>query len=118
MYADRDLTTSQWEQGQGSRGSRIYRMLAPYQREAYHQLEGIAAKYHGAFLCAGVGLGKTVVGLMLIEWLVEFERKRVALIVPKSSREWSGRRTSNVTSRTALAVAVRACRGPSTPMFD
>ena len=33
-----------------------------------------------------MGLGKTFIGLMLIERLVQFERKRVALFVPKSAR--------------------------------
>ena len=46
----------------------------------------IAGQYNGAFLCDGVGLGKTFVGLMLIERLVVHDRKRVALIVPKSGR--------------------------------
>jgi hypothetical protein len=47
----------------------------------------IGGKYGGAFLCDGVGLGKTFVGLMLIERLVKFERKKVLLVVPKSGRE-------------------------------
>ena len=50
----------------------------------------ICSKSHqhgGAFLCDGVGLGKTFVGLMLIERFVVQERKRVALIVPKAGRE-------------------------------
>jgi hypothetical protein len=43
--------------------------------------------YHGAFLCDGVGLGKTFIGLMLIESLIKRQRKRVALFVPKASRK-------------------------------
>ena len=45
----------------------------------------IAHRYSGALLCDGVGLGKTFIGLMVIERLL-FERKRVALIVPKAAR--------------------------------
>lgn len=40
----------------------------------------------GTFLCDGVGLGKTYVGMMLIERLVIHDRKRVALFVPKAAR--------------------------------
>ena len=47
----------------------------------------IARQHGGAFLCDGVGLGKTFVGLMLIERLVVHERKRVVLFVPKAARE-------------------------------
>ena len=46
-----------------------------------------AKKYGGAFLCDGVGLGKTYIGLMLIERLVLHEKKRVVLFVPKAARE-------------------------------
>ena len=41
----------------------------------------------GVFLCDGVGLGKTFVGLMLIERLIMHERKRVALFAPKTALE-------------------------------
>ena len=47
----------------------------------------IARQHRGAFLCDGVGLGKTFVGMMLIERLVEFERKRVVLFIPKAARK-------------------------------
>lgn len=77
------LTASEWEQTE----SRIYRLLDDYQREGYHALLKIAGKYNGALLCDGVGLGKTFVGLMLIERLVEHERRRVALLVPKAARK-------------------------------
>ena len=66
--------------------SRMYPVLDKYQKEAYHALLKIAAQHGGAFLCDGVGLGKTFVGLMLIERLVMFDRKRVVLIVPKAAR--------------------------------
>ena len=47
----------------------------------------IVKKHRGSFLCDGVGLGKTFIGLMLIERLIQFDRKRVALFVPKSVRK-------------------------------
>ncbi len=76
-------TAGDWERHQ----SRMYPILDQYQRDGYGALLKISGKYGGAFLCDGVGLGKTFVGLMLIERLVKFERKKVLLIVPKSGRE-------------------------------
>lgn len=76
-------TAGDWERHQ----SRMYPMLDQYQRDGYGALLKIGGKYGGAFLCDGVGLGKTFVGLMLIERLVKFERKKVLLVVPKSGRE-------------------------------
>lgn len=76
-------TAGDWERHQ----SRMYPILDQYQRDGYAALLKIGGKYGGAFLCDGVGLGKTFVGLMLIERLVKFERKKVLLVVPKSGRE-------------------------------
>lgn len=76
-------TAGDWERHQ----SRMYHILDQYQRDGYSALLKIGGKYGGAFLCDGVGLGKTFVGLMLIERLVKFERKKVLLVVPKSGRE-------------------------------
>ena len=47
----------------------------------------IANAYGGAFLCDGVGLGKTFIGMMLLERLVVHDRQRVVLIVPKAARK-------------------------------
>ena len=58
-----------------------------YQQEAYWALMKIARQHGGAFLCDGVGLGKTFVGLMLIERLVLHEGKRVVLFAPKAAKE-------------------------------
>jgi len=77
-----EMTPSQWEQTE----SRMYPVLDQYQKEGYQALIKVARQYGGAFICDGVGLGKTFVGLMLIERLVMHERKRVALFVPKSTR--------------------------------
>lgn len=76
------LTATEWERNE----SVMYHVLAPYQQEAYHGLLKRGLKYNGAFLCDGVGLGKTYVGLMLIERLIVHDRKNVALFVPKSAR--------------------------------
>ncbi len=80
-FRSHELSVSEWERSQ----SRIYPILDQYQREGYHSLMRIAHRYNGALLCDGVGLGKTFIGLMVIERLL-FERRRVALIVPKAAR--------------------------------
>lgn len=82
FFKGHEQTATEWERS----ASRIYPLLAEYQREGYQALLKIAGRYNGALLCDGVGLGKTFVGLMLIERLVERERKRVALLVPKAAR--------------------------------
>lgn len=87
LFAGYQQTVTDWESGKGGGGSFMFPKLDQYQKDGYKQLQKIAARYRGAFLCDGVGLGKTYVGLMLIEWLVKYERKRVALFVPKAGRE-------------------------------
>lgn len=77
-----EMTVGEWELHK----SKIYKILDGYQREGYQALMKIARDFGGAFLCDGVGLGKTFIGLMLIERLVEHDRQRVALVVPKSGR--------------------------------
>ncbi len=67
-------------------GSKIYPLLARYQQEGYASLLQIAKKHGGAFLCDGVGLGKTFVGMMIIERLLH-ERKKVVLFSPKAAKE-------------------------------
>lgn len=68
------------------RHSRIHPLLDGYQRDGYLMMMERADKYGGAFLCDGVGLGKTFVGLMLLERLIAQEKKQVVLLVPKSAR--------------------------------
>ena len=81
------LTANEWEEaGPEHGGSHIYPILDHYQKEGYHALMEIARYLGGAFLCDGVGLGKTFIGLMVIERLVIHEGKRVALFVPKTGR--------------------------------
>jgi len=82
-YRGHEMTASEWERN----ASGIYRILAPYQREGYHGVWKRALQHNGAFLCDAVGLGKTFIGLMLIERLVIHDRKNVALFVPKAARK-------------------------------
>lgn len=81
-FRGREISTTVWEEEE----SQMYQILSDYQRDAYRQLMRIADLYNGAMLCDGVGLGKTFVALMLIERMIH-DRKRVAVIVPKSARE-------------------------------
>ncbi len=83
FFRGRELTAGEWDESQ----SRMFGELDRYQQEAYWSLMKIARQHGGAFLCDGVGLGKTFVGLMLIERLVLHENKRVVLFAPKAARE-------------------------------
>lgn len=82
-FRNYQVTAGEWERNH----SRMYPLLDAYQRDGYTALLKIGGKYGGAFLCDGVGLGKTFVGLMLIERLVMHDRKKVVLVVPKSGRQ-------------------------------
>ena len=82
FFQGHELTASEWELTE----SRMYPVLDEYQREGYHALMKIAERHHGALLCDAVGLGKTFIGMMLIERLLR-DRKNVALIVPKAARQ-------------------------------
>lgn len=81
-FKSHEETVSEWENNE----SVIYKGLSQYQRDGYNSMVEIAERYSGAFLCDGVGLGKTFVGMMLIERFVKKERKNVVLIVPASAR--------------------------------
>lgn len=81
-FSGHEETATEWEE----HSSRIYPILAKYQRDGYGGLLKRAARHRGAFLCDGVGLGKTFIGLMLIERFVQHENKNVALFVPKSAK--------------------------------
>ncbi len=82
FFRGHEMTAGEWELG----ASKMYPVLSQYQRQGYQSLMRIASQFNGAFLCDGVGLGKTFVGLMLIERLVLKDRRRVALFVPKAAR--------------------------------
>ena len=77
------LTATEWDES----CSKMFPRLDRYQKEAYWSLLEIANKHGGAFLCDGVGLGKTFVGLMLIERMVLHKGKRVVLFAPKAAKE-------------------------------
>lgn len=77
-----EQTVTEWERT----GSKMWPLLDQYQREGYQALMKVGATYNGAFLCDGVGLGKTFVGLMVIERLLH-DRKNVALFVPKAANQ-------------------------------
>lgn len=81
-FLGHEETASEWEK----HGSRIFPVLARYQQDGYGGLLKRADKYGGAFLCDGVGLGKTFIGLMLIERFAVHEKKNVALFVPKAAK--------------------------------
>ncbi len=82
FFKGREESVSEWEHHE----SVVYNGLSQYQKDGYNSLVEIANHYSGAFLCDGVGLGKTFVGLMLIERFVKKERKNVVLIVPAAAR--------------------------------
>jgi hypothetical protein len=82
-FRGRELTADEWDVMR----SKMFRSLDLYQKEAYRGLMKIAQQHGGAFLCDGVGLGKTFVGLMLIERLVLHEGKNVVLFSTKGARE-------------------------------
>jgi len=68
-------------------GSIIWKDLDKYQQDGYLALIDIANTHGGAFLCDGVGLGKTYQGLMLIERLAGYEGKNVLLLTPRAIHE-------------------------------
>ena len=83
FFRGHELTATEWDQTR----SRMFPHLDRYQKEAYWALMKIARQHGGAFLCDGVGLGKTFIGLMLIERLILHEGKRVVLFAPKATVE-------------------------------
>src|SRR5271166_1619976 len=83
FFRGHEMTASEWEDTR----SKMFSKLDRYQKEAYWSLMKIARQHSGAFLCDGVGLGKTFVGLMLIERLILHEGKRVVLFAPKAAKE-------------------------------
>lgn len=82
-FRGHELTATEWDETR----SKMFPRIDRYQKEAYWTLMKIARQHGGAFLCDGVGLGKTFVGLMLIERLVLHEGKRVVLFAPKATKE-------------------------------
>jgi len=83
FFKGHELTATEWDETH----SKMFPLLDRYQQEAYWALMKIARRHGGAFLCDGVGLGKTFVGLMLIERWVLHEGKNVVLFAPKAAKE-------------------------------
>ena len=83
FFRGHELTATEWDETR----SKMFPYLDRYQQEAYWAMMKIARQHGGAFLCDGVGLGKTFVGLMLIERLILHEGKRVVLFAPKGAKE-------------------------------
>jgi superfamily II DNA or RNA helicase len=81
----RNVTESdqRWEE----QSSKMFGILDRYQQDGYHNLLKIGSSFGGALLCDGVGLGKTFIGLMLIERLVVREQKNVVLMAPKAAMD-------------------------------
>ena len=82
-FRGHELNATEWDETR----SKMFPRIDRYQKEAYWALMKIARQHGGAFLCDGVGLGKTFVGLMLIERLILHEGKRVVLFAPKAAKE-------------------------------
>jgi superfamily II DNA or RNA helicase len=83
FFRGHELTATEWDETR----SKMFPRIDRYQKEAYWAVMKIARQHGGAFLCDSVGLGKTFVGLMLIERLVLHEGKRVVLFAPKATKE-------------------------------
>ncbi len=81
-FKGRETALTDWERSQ----SVMYPVLSKYQQDGYRQAREIANKWKGAFVCDGVGLGKTFIGLMLLEYHVS-RGEQILLIVPKSAEE-------------------------------
>ena len=81
-FRGREASSGIWEENE----SKMFPVLDQYQKEAYWAMMKIANQHRGAFLCDGVGLGKTFVGLMIIERLVR-DKKHVVLLAPKGAKE-------------------------------
>jgi superfamily II DNA/RNA helicase len=81
FFAGREKTQDEWELE-----SALYRRLSQYQRDGYHRALQIADQWNGALVCDGVGLGKTFIGLMILERCLQ-EKKQALLIVPKSAEQ-------------------------------
>ena len=83
FFRGHELTATEWDETR----SRMFPKIDRYQKEAYWALMKIARQHGGAFLCDGVGLGKTFVGLMLIERLILHEVNESFFLHPRRAKE-------------------------------
>ena len=81
-FAGREKTQDDWELSE----SVLYRKLSQYQQDGYHQALEIADRWNGALVCDGVGLGKTFIGLMILERCLR-EKRQALLVIPKSTEQ-------------------------------
>jgi len=81
-FAGRELPLTDWE----TKESVIFPLLSRYQQEGYRQARHIVQRWGGTFVCDSPGLGKTYIGLMLLEYHLA-HGDRILLVVPKSARE-------------------------------
>ena len=86
LVKDEEPGAQEWEKT----SSKIYPILSAYQRQHYHSLKEKVKLWHGGFLTDGVGLGKTLVGLMLAEFYASKGpggQKNVLILAPKTGVE-------------------------------
>jgi superfamily II DNA or RNA helicase len=86
LVKDEKPGAQEWEKT----SSKIYPILSAYQRQHYHSLKEKVNLWHGGFLTDGVGLGKTLVGLMLAEFYASKGpggQKNVLILAPKTGVE-------------------------------
>ena len=74
----------------GRRRGRSYPRYSISIRKKSEALLKISHRTRGALLCDGVGLGKTFVGLLLIERLIVHDRKRVLSWFVRVSENYEG----------------------------
>jgi len=86
-FNGREAPLTDWERTK----SVMFPVLSKYQQDGYRQAREIANKWKGAFVCDGVGLGKTFIGLMLLEYHLN-RGDQILLIVPKSAEQSVWRR--------------------------
>ncbi len=87
-FLGREKPITHWEEY----GSVVYPHLSKYQQDGYRAALKIADCWGGALICDGVGLGKTYIGAMLLEYHLQ-RGDRILLIVPKSARPvWESKR--------------------------
>jgi SNF2 family DNA or RNA helicase len=99
-FLGREKPVTHWEEQE----SVVYPRLSKYQQDGYRAALAIAERWGGALICDGVGLGKTFIGLMLLEYHLH-RGDRVLLIVPHSARESVWERTLNRYLRPHYPVA-------------
>ncbi|MBI1930430.1 hypothetical protein HYR99_40035, partial [Candidatus Poribacteria bacterium] len=81
-FAGKEKPATHWD----THESVVYPLLSKYQQDGYRTALQIAERWGGAFICDGVGLGKTYIGAMLLEYHLH-RGDRILLIVPKSVRK-------------------------------